>query len=398
MSSITVVAKVNTPVHGARLVVDTVNTFDGSPIYSPPAHSSNRAIRFTAAGLAANTDYYCAVELGGVVDTGIIGSFKTPPAAGPASFKCAFSGDASTGSNAAVFAEIIDAAPLFFIHLGDLHYEDIATDSLSTFLSAYNDVQGSAAQAALLRQVPTYYIWDDHDYGPNNSDGSAVGRNAACEAYRIRVPHPPLVKKGTTDPIYYSFQVGRVVFIVTDLRSESGDKDATDNASKSVLGVEQKAWMKSILSDPANDGHFFVWVCSRTFGAVPASGSDTWGGFTTERTELADYIKANCPGRVAVLSADMHSLAIDDGTNHDFATGGGEPIPTFQSSPLDRTGSTTTGGATYSEGGRFETNGQFGTMEVTDVGGADITITWKGFNASGTELVTYSFDVTLGVP
>lgn len=397
MSGVTVVAKVNVPVRGARLAVDTVDTFT-DPVFSAPANSSRRALRFKVDGLAANTDYFCAVELDGTIDTATIGTFKTPPAAGPASFTCAFAGDANTGSNAAVFAQIASISPLFFIHLGDMHYEDIAEDSINTYTGAYDAVQASANQAQLLREVPTYYIWDDHDYGPNNSDGASPGRNAACEAYRLRVPHPPLVKKGTTDPIYYSFQVGRVVFIVTDQRAESGDKDATDNSSKSILGAEQKAWMKSILSAPENEHNMFVWVCSRTFGAVPATGSDTWGGFTTERTELADFIKANCSGRVVVLSADMHSLAIDDGTNHDFATGGGEPLPTFQASPLDRTGAETTGGATYSEGGRYTNNGQYGTMQITDAGGADITVTWKGFNSSGTELVSYSFDVPVGVP
>ena len=31
--------------------------------------------------------------------------------------------------------------------------------------------------ANVLRQVPTYAIWDDHDYGPNNSDGTAKGKS-----------------------------------------------------------------------------------------------------------------------------------------------------------------------------------------------------------------------------
>ena len=31
--------------------------------------------------------------------------------------------------------------------------------------------------ATVLRRVPTYAIWDDHDYGPNpNSDGTAKGK------------------------------------------------------------------------------------------------------------------------------------------------------------------------------------------------------------------------------
>lgn len=397
MSAVSVTAKLSGDSSAVRLAVAEDVGFT-SPVYSALASSSGGRVRLWVGDLDPDTDYFCAIEADGTLDTATVGKFRTPPAPGPASFTCAFSGDSTTDSNAAVFAQIVTAAPLFFIHLGDLHYQDIATNSLAAYLAAYDDVFAQANPAKLVREVSTLYTWDDHDYGPNNSDGNHVGRPAACEAYRTCVPHPELAESGATGAIYYSFEVGRVVFIVTDQRSLSDDKDDTDNASKSILGATQKAWMKAILSDPANEHKMFVWVCSRTFGAVPTVGSDTWGGFTTERTELADYIKANCPGRVVVLSADMHSLAIDDGTNHDFATGGGEPLQTFQAAPLDRTGAETTGGATYSEGGRFLNNGQYGTMEVTDAGGADISVVWRGFNSSGTELVEYAFTVPVGAP
>lgn len=397
MSGITVVAKLSGNAAAVRLAVDTADDFT-SPVYSSAVATSNRVARLSVEGLAADTEYFCAVEVEGVINTETVGRFKTLPAAGAASFKCAFAGDANTGSSHQVFEEILNHDPLFFIHLGDLHYENINVNDVGTFLAAYDAVLASSRQGDLYRQVPTLYMWDDHDYGPNDSDGNSPGRDAACEAYRLRVPHPPLAKTGTTDPTYFTHRVGRVLFIVTDQRSMATPRGATDNESKSVLGSEQKAWFKGILADPANSGLLFVWVCSRVWGGVPTAGIDHWGGFTTERREIADHVKAHCAGRFCVLSADMHSLAIDDGTNHDFATGGGAPMPTFQAAPLDRTGAQTWGNATYSEGGRHMGNGQFGVMEVADTGSEIITVTWRGFNSAGAQLVQYEFDVTLGLP
>lgn len=388
------VATVSAPVSGARLVVDTSPSFT-SPVFSAPASSVRRALRFTVDGLAANQQYHYAVELGGVIQTAKVGKFTTQPAPGAASFTCAFSGDANNGSNHASFARVVAQAPLFFIHLGDLHYQDIAVNDVGTFLSAYDDVLSQPNQAALFAQVPTLYMWDDHDFGPNNSHAGVPGRDAACEAYRLRVPHPPLVEPGPTGAVYFTHRVGRVLFIFTDQRSMASPQGATDNASKTILGSTQKAWFKGVLSDPANSGLLFVWVCSRVWGGVPTTGADHWGGFTTERTELADHIKAHCAARFCVLSADMHSLAIDNGANHDFATGGGAPTPTFQASPFDRTDALTYGGATYSQGGRFTTNGQFGTMEITDTGGSTIGVSWKGYNTAGALLVQYDWAATV---
>lgn len=394
MSTVPVVVKLNRNSSAVRLAVDTDEAFP-SPILSGAVASSGRIARFHVSGLSPDTTYYCAVRDRGVIDAATIGRFTTPPASGSASFRSAFAGDCGTGTNHAVFPQIVAKDPLFFIHLGDLHYENIGTNSVSAYLAAYDAAQAPANPAALLREVPTLYMWDDHDFGQNDSHGGSAGRDAACEAYRIRVPHPPLVETETTGAVYFTHRVGRVLFIVTDQRSRASNKTATDNSGKTILGSAQKAWLKGILAAPANSDTLFVWVCSRVWGGAPASGADHWGGFTTERTELADYIKANCPGRLIVLSADMHSLAIDDGTNHDFATGGGGATPTFQAAPLDRTGNETYGGGTYSQGGRFTNNGQFGVMDVTDPGGSTIAVSWKGYDSSGAELVTYNFDVVM---
>lgn len=389
MSQATVVAELERGT-SARLACSTSPTL-ANPIFSPSVAVSEGRAKMTATGLAADTAYHYGVEVDGVLHREFTGTFKTKPA-GAASFKICFGTCASTGSNHAVFEAIEDAAPLAFFHIGDAHYENISTDSEATFHAAYDSIFGAARQASLYRNVCWHYIFDDHDYGDNDSDGSSASREACLTAYRKRVPNELMIETGTTDPVYYLVEIGRCVFIVTDLRSESSANGATDDASKTMMGATQKAWFKSVLSDPSYSDRLFVWCNSRIWIASGA-GADHWGSYSTERTELADYIKANCPGRVCILTGDRHQLGIDDGTNSDYATGGGAPIPVFMAAPLDRT-ENTHGGGTFSEGVNY-TNGQFGIMEVTDAGG-DITVDWTGEDSVGTEIMALQFvvDVT----
>lgn len=392
MSKVNVSAIFNRNPASVRLAVDTSEDFS-SPVFSTSVTPENKTAKFHVDSLSAGTAYYCAVEVNGNINKTIIGQFTTPQS-GAQSFKCAFAGDASTGSNHPVFDQVRSQAPSFFLHLGDAHYENISTDDPGLFRAAYDSVFGASRQSQLYREVPTIYVFDDHDYGPNDSDASSASRPAALQVYRERVPHFDLVETADGDPIYHAFEIGRVMFIVTDQRSMADDWTDTDDASKTMLGAAQKQWFKDLLSDVANDEKLFVWVCPRVFGGVDLSDSDHWGHFSTERTELCDHIQANASGRVIVLSADMHSLAIDDGTNHDFVTSGSEPIPTFQAAPLDRESAQTHGGATYSEG-QFTNNGQFGLMEVTDTGGSTITVDWTGYDSEGTMLVTHQILVTV---
>jgi hypothetical protein len=93
-----------------------------------------------------------------------------------------------------------------------------------------------------------------------------------------------------------------------------------------------------------------------------------------------------------MLSGDAHMLGIDDGTNSDYADGGGAGFPVMHAAALDRRGSIK--GGPYSEGA-FPGGGQFGLMTVTDEGGPTISIALSGRNWQDAEIVSYTFDAAL---
>lgn len=383
-TSITAAARMSLSSASVRLVATAGQTV----LRGDPAATVGNITKLTIAGLTPDTSYVATVEADGNAAAGISGAFKTAPTSG--GFTVAFGGDVSEKSNHVVFDTIRNLAPLMFIHLGDAHYNNVIVNSQANYRAVFDELAANPRQALLYRTIPTAYVWDDHDFSDNNSDSTAVNKSASAAVYRARVPHYALPD---ATGVWQTFDIGRIRFVLTDQRSAASVNSATDNASKSMLGAAQKTWFKGLLS--ASPGKLIVWFCPRAFGGVATAGADHWGGFTAERLELADHIHANCAGRVVVLSADAHALAIDDGSHHAYAAGGLEPLRTFQAAPLDRTPDSVIYGSAQYSAGWFNANGQFGTMQIVDAGGSTIDVTWRGYDSAGSVLVTSSFTVTV---
>lgn len=374
----------------SRLVV-SIRPDLGNPIYSTAdtalAATNNRVVSHLITNLSPNAHYYFGFEINGAVDYGAIGHAKTFPE-GPGSFTLGVASCATTGSQHPVFQTILSLHPDFFLHTGDLHYEDISVNDINRFRLAYDRVLASPAQSALFREVPIMYIWDDHDFGPNNSDSTAPGRLASRLTYQEYLPHYPLAFGSGNISINYTFNVGRVFFIVCDSRSARSPAYSPDNANKTMLGVAQKAWFKQQLLMANGKYPLIVWV--NTLPWIGTTGDDGWYLYPTERREIANFIKANDIRGLCQLSGDAHMLAIDNGTNSDYATGGGAGFPVMQAAALDRSPSLK--GGPYSEGA-YPGTGQFGLMSVVDNGDSIITVNWSGLNHNLTEIVRHSFTV-----
>jgi len=269
--------------------------------------------------------------------------------------------------------------PLFFLHTGDFHYADIDKNDKDLYRAANERILTPPRHAEFFRKVPLVYMWDDHDYGPNDSDKSNPGREAARLTDQEYFPHYPLAAGVGNVPIYQAFTVGRVRFIMTDLRSERSVTRSPDGPDKTMMGKPQKAWFKSELIKAKDTHALIVWVSSVTWQYRTGEHPDRWGGYHHERREIADFIKKNGIRNICILAGDHHALALDDGSNSDYATGGGAPIPNFVAGSLSSKGYLK--GGTFSHGG-YSGNLQFGIMRVTDNGGETVGIEWIGIRYS----------------
>jgi hypothetical protein len=328
--------------------------------------------KFSVSGLAAETQYYYRVVEAGAVQSPT-GKFKTFPAPNePATFTVGFASCANTGSNHAVFGHINARDPLLFVHTGDLHYRNISTNDIALFRTGYDDSVGRAAQNPVFRNRSVVYVWDDHDFGPNNSDKTSASRPAATAAYRENVPHHAL--PSTNGAVFQSFILGRARFIVTDTRSERDPHTQSDSAAKRIFSPEQLAWLQAEMLAAKAAKQFIVWVNTYPWIAANSSTADHWGGYSFERQEVADFIAANALGpRIVMLSGDMHALACDSGVNNQW---GGFPV--LQAAALDQTGSSK--GGPYSGGAPIQGGGKFGLATITDDGSGAVSVYYEGIS------------------
>jgi hypothetical protein len=399
------VTQVDSAASDVRLVVDIDPALSTPVIFGPVTPDAQGVASLTATGLDPSTRYFFAVEHGGVIDTGFPGQFLTHPSVGePASFRFGASGDAgldpefpgvgtllasSRQSNHPIFDTVRGRAVaedwLFFWHLGDMHYYDLGSGShgiaggasLANYRRAYEDVLLQPRQHQLYREVATGYIWDDHDYGPNDSDGTHSGKASAQQAYRERVPHHTLAQSAD---LYHTFQVGRVLFVVSDTRSSRSPNSDPDGPSKTMLGAAQKTWIASTLA--ASDAAFLIWILPSQWMGL---SSDSFFGFQAERNELIG-IFGDWRSRMCIVSADVHALGID--------TGGASPggIPVFQFASLDASFSTAQ--THYDTGNTQPGRDQYGTVEVVD-DGFELTVTGTGWVD---QAVWRSHSITVGAP
>jgi phosphodiesterase/alkaline phosphatase D-like protein len=399
-TSVVVRASVLKEVKAAKVIVAESEDMAANPvlfparsIWSDPDRSyRHKIVTFQPEGLKSGTQYFLRLELDGASDRALPARFRTAPLLGsPQSFRFACGGcarpaflDDKTEAYAAL-AQMDDL--LFFLHLGDFHYKDISDESVKPRLEAYDDTLRRDLVGDLFRRLPIAYCWDDHDFLGNNSEGgdpgNAFARRFARDAYDIYVPHYPLAS--STDGIYQSFQIGRVLFLITDTRFSRTPRKVSGTSGKTMLGVNQKAWLKNQFLS-GKDLDLIVWVNSIPWIGQEEPGEDYWAGYAHERSELAAFIREHEVRNICMLSADAHMLAIDDGTNSGYADGRGG-FPVFQAAALESPESEK--GGPYSIGGQNGVSGpgvagrrQFGVCEVKYEPGNEVPrIRWTGFRA-----------------
>jgi|GEM_PF-1916387 len=352
-----------------------------SPAYSAivATEANSDVAKFALTGLDADTTYYYRCEIDGFLDASIY-SFTTQTVGAEHDFSFAFSGDSELNSDAGtVFARIAARDPDIFFGLGDTPYTDIGSNDQAAYRSDWQDFYSNAKTQQLLGSVPYVHIWDDHDFATNNAEASATGAPAAKAVYRQLNPHYPLPD---ADAIYQSFVLGRVKFIMLDVRSER------ISGSNQMISATQMAWLKSEL-DTIGTGTIRAAVISVGVPWISSSDTDTWHGYQAQRTEIADYIIANeLDQRVVMIAADMHAVAADDGTNNVFGTGSLGGWPVWHAAPLNRSNSTK--GGPYTSGPFASSNGQYAVVDVTD-DGSEVTLTFRAYDGTDTLLTTEVF-------
>lgn len=403
--SISIRAKLARPSTQVRLVLSTSSDLS-NPIFGATTEvntSTNLMGAFRMDSLIPNTEYFYALESDGLIDNRpeAIGRFRTAQM-GPHSFSFT-AGSCNLLFAHPVFNRIREKDPLFMMMLGDIHYMNPNSTDVNLHRRTYErTVLSMAVTRDLYNRVPIAYVWDDHDFSGDNSNSTFIGAESAKQAFREYVPHYPFGTGivGQNSAIYQSFVIGRVRFIMCDLRSESTDFIH--------MSPNQIQWFKNECLAAKQANQLICWVSS--FG-ITADTPDSWGGnlaYRQQRNEIFTFLKQANIRNLFVLSGDAHAIGIDDGANTDCAgitetnhcvrdsLSWTPRYPLFQCAPLGN-GTSIKGIVTNilpMTGEDYQ--GQYGKIDVLDNGDEHITVNFTAYRVSPitqNEIVlgTYSF-------
>lgn len=235
--------------------------------------------------------------------------FTTFPREGkPTKFSLAFGGGAGfVPENERMWNTIGSFKPDALLLLGDNVYID-DPESVIMQQYTYQRRQSRPEWRKLTARIPTFTIWDDHDFSSNDSWGGADiatpfwKRNYAFKIFRDNWANPGYGGGWEQPGCWYSFAIGDVDFIMLDCRYYRTDPR---KKNPSMLGPVQMKWLKRELKKAK--GAFKV-LCSSVPWVLKAKGGskDTWNGYQAEREEIFSFIERNKIEGVVLMSADRH--------------------------------------------------------------------------------------------
>jgi alkaline phosphatase D len=253
-------------------------------------------------GLTPATSYFYRFKFDGVLDRYQPLPYRTKTAPrGRATFRVAFGSCArlqiDTDQRIFTVAQALEPDLMFF--LGDNIYADSAEPAALADL--YRRQREIERLKSFIRSTPSLAIWDDHDFALNDSDRTNPIREQALTLFKQYWANPSHGLPNVPG-IFFKYEYGGVDFFFLDGRYYRHPTDY-EGADKSMLGPEQKAWLKDQLR--ASRAPFKVLVSGGGFSKAEATG-DSWAVYQAERNELFDFIRDNRIEGVFGISGDSH--------------------------------------------------------------------------------------------
>ncbi len=283
---------------------------------------TNAADDFTAIvrveGLPANTefDYYLVVD----TDT-LTGEwrFHTSPEDGEGTvLKIGFGGGAGfTPKYHYMWNTVASHWFNAFLFLGDNVYIDYPTyPKVQDFV--YYRRQSEPNYRKFIANTPVYAIWDDHDFGTNDSWGTTAVDSPAWKVdvlstYKNNWVNPYYAGGDEQPGVWTSFSMGDVDVFMLDCRYY---RTTPEDEHADMLSHEQREWLYNELKQSSATFKIIASSVPWAYGTKPGmmdtpagmrtAGLDTWEGFQEERDSIFNFLHENQIEGVVLLSADRH--------------------------------------------------------------------------------------------
>lgn len=271
--------------------------------------------------LEPGTTYEYAVFIGGqpvalpyptVFKTQTLWQWRTdPPAFSVATGSCAYINEAQYdrpgkpyGSNYQIFTSIYQQKPDVMLWLGDnVYYREPDWNTRSGMIHRMTHDRATPELQPLLASAAHYAIWDDHDYGPNDSDGTWVHKDMAWEVFRDFWGNPTFGvngQKGCTT----RFQYNDMDFFLLDNRYFRTPNQCETCADRTLLGKEQLRWFLASLAE--SRAPFKIVAIGGQVVTTSPDHETAFHYFPAERDSILQFIEREKIKGVVFLTGDKH--------------------------------------------------------------------------------------------
>ncbi len=294
-------------------------------VYTGPLGKAFNPVKLELGGLTMNTSYQYQLLIDGqLVKTPFATRFrtkelwqwrKTAPDFSFLTGSCAYFNEPEFdrpgkpyGGDSSIFETMARTPAAFHLGLGDNWYTR-EVDYSSPWGLQYRASRDRSLPVlqAFLASMPQYFIWDDHDYGPNDMGKSYVLKEASRKVFMDYTCNPAYGFNG--EGIFSQFSYSDVDFFLTDdryFRSEAAMPDSVNgepNPEKSYFGKAQLDWLKNaLLYSKAT----FKIIASGSQILNPYSDYDCMREYQREHRELLNFLAENRIRGVLFFTGDRH--------------------------------------------------------------------------------------------
>ena len=284
------------------------------------------------------------------------------------------------GGDYQIFTSIYEKSPDLMLWLGDnVYLREADWYSRTGIMHRYTHTRSLPELQPLLASTHHYAIWDDHDFGPNNSDRSFIHKDITLEAFDLFWGNPTTGLPGEKG-ITTFFQWADIDFFLLDDRYFRTPNDRR-SGHRTLLGQAQLEWLIDAL---VHSRAPFKMVAVGGQVLNTAQKFETYNNlFPEERQYLLQRIEEEGIKNVVFLTGDRHHTELSY-----YETGSGLAVYDWTVSPLTSgAASNVTETNRLRVPGTLVTQRNFGLLEVSGPRNERV-LTLQVFDSNGAELWT----------
>ncbi|NJN77793.1 MAG: alkaline phosphatase family protein [Saprospiraceae bacterium] len=212
------------------------------------------------------------------------------------------------GSDYKIFEALADKSPDMMLWLGDnIYLREADWNTRTGILHRYTHTRSTPEMQRLLATTHNYATWDDHDFGPNNSDRSFIHKDKTLEAFELFWSNPTFGLPDLEGGITTQFLFHDIEFFLLDnryFRSPINPK----GSDEVILGKEQIDWLIDGLSNS-----FAPFKIIAIGGQVLNSEAvaETYANFEEEQAYLLKRIEEENIKGVIFVTGDRHNTELN---------------------------------------------------------------------------------------